>query len=340
MNRAINLLSRVYASLTALYPPDFRFDFRSEMQAVFHEKLLDLGETGRGPLWRAGIRELIYLPGAVFTEYVISFKNALGRALMSISEDKTWKIDNRRDAVIASLPATLFGVGLSLGALVTWRPWYEIPTWRLWVGIGCVLCAALIIALGGIVALIKRFPAWGYTWVGASAMGFVLFVKTMAEEQADFGLPMLSPAMDVLLAIAILLGVAALIGFSAWQGWRHAGMVSLGFATMAGMSSFSMATAAPLNRSDLALLAAPVGLAMSLLTYVFVRQGDLGRVLAITGFGLLNAMMLLVVARAWDMPAVHPFPVLPFLVVLTGALLVGPVAGLIGGPVRRVIRGS
>jgi len=340
MNRTINFLSRVYASLTTLYPPYFRLDFGSEMQAVFHEKLIDLSGNGKWHMWRAGIREIMDLPAAVFTEYIVLFKETLGRALMSNTEDRSWKIENRRDAVIASLPATLFGMGLAIGALVTWKPWYEIPTWRLWLGIGCMLCSALIIALGGIVALIKRFPAWGYTWVGASAMGFVLFVKTMAEEQADFGVPLLSPAMNVLLAIAILLGVAALIGFSAWQGWRHAGMVSLGFATMAGMSTFSMATAAPLNRSDLALLAAPVGILMSLLTYVFVRQGDLGRVLAIAGFGLLNAVMLFIVADAWAIPSVHAFPVLPFLIVITGALLVGPVAGLIGGPVRRVIRGS
>jgi hypothetical protein len=146
--------------------------------------------------------------------------------------------------------------------------------------------------------------------------------------------------LDNILAIVLLLGIMILIGVSAWQGWRHAGMVSLGFATMAGMSSFSMATAAPLNRYDLALLAAPVGLVMSALTYLFVRKGDLGRVIAIAGFGLLNAVMMLVVAKAWEMPLVHAFPVIPFLVVLTGALLVGPLAGLIGRPLRRMIQGS
>jgi hypothetical protein len=331
---------RLYAWLIALYPTSFRLDFGSEMRSVFHEKLLDLRETSKWSVWRAAVTELMDFPGAVFMEYVYSFKKILGRVLMSSTEDKSWKIENRREAVIASLPATVFGVGLAFGALITWKPWHELPTWRLWAGVACVLTSALIIALGGIVALLKRIPAWGYTWVGASAMGFVLFVKTMAEEQADFGLPLLSPAMDLLLAILILLGFATLIGFSAWQGWRHAGMVSLGFATMAGMSSFSMATAAPLNRSDLALLAAPVGLIMSLLTYLFVRRGDLGRVIAIVGFGLLNAVMLFIVAKAWDMPSVHAFPVVPFLVVLTGALLVGPIAGLIGRPVRKVVQGS
>ena len=340
MKRSIEHMLRLFAWLITLYPTSFRLDFGSEMQSVFHEKLLDLRVTGKWSLWREAARELMDLPGAVFMEYVNSFKKTLGRDLMSITEDKSWKIENRREAIITSLPATVFGVGLAFGALVTWNPWHEIPTWRLWAGVACVLTSALIIALGGIVALVKRIPAWGYTWVGASVMGFVLFVKTMAEEQADFGLPLLSPAMNLLLAILIFLGIAGLIGFSAWQGWRHAGMVSLGFATMAGMSSFSMATAAPLNRSDLALLAAPVGLVMSMLTYLFVRRGDFGRVIAIVGFGLLNAVMLLVIAKAWDIPTVHTFPVVPFLVVLTGALLVGPFAGLIGRPVCRVIQGS
>lgn len=340
MKRTINHLICVYASLLILYPPGFRHEFESEMQSVFQEKLLDLRETSKWSFWRAAVKELIDLPGAVITEYLHSFKKTFGRAFMSKIEDKSWRIENRKEAFIASLPATLFGMGLAFGALITWKPWHEIPTWRLWAGIVFILFPSLIIALGGIIALIKRIPAWGYTWVGASAMGFVLFVKTLAEEQADYGLPMLSPVMDVVLTIAILLGVAGLIGFSAWQGWRHAGMVSLGFATMAGMSSFSMATAAPLNRTDLALLAAPVGLVMSLLTYLFVRRGDLGRVFAIVGFGLLNAVMLLIVAKAWDLPSVHAFPVVPFLVVLTGTLLVGPIAGLIGRPVRRVILGS
>ena len=341
MTLIIKRLSRIYAWLTVLYPYGFRQDFAGEMQMVFHEKLVATSKTGGWALWRDFWKELRSLPPAILAEYWFALRDTFGRNIMFlITEDKNWKIESRRDAVIASLPATLFGMGLAFGALVTWKPWHEIPTWRLWIGIAFVLISSLIIAFGGVVALIKRIPVWGYTWVGASAMGVVLFEKTMAEEQADFGLPFLSPVADMILAIVILLGLAALIIYSAWQGWRHAGMVSLGFATMAGMSSFSMATAAPLNRSDLALLAAPVGLVMSLLTYLFVRKGDLGRVIAIVGFGLLNAMVLLVVAKAWDLPLVHAFPVVPFLVVLTGALLVGPIAGLVGRPVRKVIQGS
>jgi hypothetical protein len=203
-----------------------------------------------------------------------------------------------------------------------------------------MMLPGLIIGLCGLWALIKRVPPWSHTWIGATGMGLVLFVKTLAEEQADVGLPLLSPTLDVILAILLLIGILVLIGFSALQGWRHAGMVSLGFATMAGMASFSMATAAPFNRYDLALLAAPVGLIMSSLIYLFVRKGDGGRIIAILAFGVMNAVIFFIVASIWNLPEGSPSPVIPFLIVLTGALLIGPIAGLIGRPMRRIIQGS
>ena len=53
-----------------------------------------------------------------------------------------------------------------------------------------------------------------------------------------------------------------------------------------------------------------------------------------------NAVMFFIVASIWNLPEGDPSPVIPFLVVLTGALLVGPIAGLVGRPVRKVIQGS
>ena len=167
-------------------------------------------------------------------------------------------------------------------------------------------------------------------------MGLIAFVKMLAEDRADFGLPLLSPVLDIVLAILLLIGITALTIVTAWRGWRQAGLTSLGFATITGMSSFSMATAAPFNRYDLALLAVPVGLVMSLLTYLYVRKGDTGRIIAITGYGVMNATIFLVIASIWDLPPERPSPIIPFLVVLTGALLVGPITGLVGRPVRRI----
>ena len=341
MNLVFGYLLRTYTLLTVLYPYGFRRDFSYEMQSVFEEKLVAQMAAGKWGLWRAFWKEVRDWPGAVLTEYWFALRETFGRGLISlIAEDKSWKIENRRDAILACLPPVLFGICIALGALIIWEPWYTIPRWRLMTGFAMMMFPGLIIALGGLWALIKRLPAWGYTWAGGAVMGAVVFVKTMAEERADFGLPLLSPVLDIALAILLLLGLCALIIVTAWRGWRQAGLTSLGFATLAGMSSFSMATAAPLNRYDLALLAAPVGLLMSLLTYLYVRGGDVGRIIAVLGYGVMNAVVFLVIVNTLKFPPGHPSPVIPFLVVLTGALLVGPVAGLIGRPVRRVIQGS
>lgn len=341
MNHLLDRFSRIYSTMMVLYPYEFRREFAREMQLVFQEKMTAEMEMGRWFLLRALWKELREWPSAVLIEYWLAFQDTFGRGIMSImTEDRSWRIEDRRNAIIASLPPLMMGLGIALGALIIWEPWYTIPHWRLMTGFVIMVFPGLIIGLGGLWALIKRVPPWGHTWVGATGMGLVLFVKTIAEERADFGLSMISPVVDNVIVILLLIGIVVLIGVFAWQGWRPAGMVSLGFASMAGMASFSLATAAPLNRYDLALLAAPVGLVMSLLTYLFVRKGDLGRVISIVGFGFLNAFMLLVIAAAWDLPSPRIFPALPFLIVLTGALLVGPVAGLVGRPLRKVIQGS
>lgn len=341
MNLVIRRLSYFYAFLTILYPYEFRQDFSNEMQAVFQEKLIASSKDGKRALWRGLWKELRGLPMAILREYWYAFRDTLGRGIMFlITEDKSWRIEDRRDAIIACLPPLMMGFGIALGALVVWEPWHTIPRWRLLTGFAIMMLPGLIIGLGGLWALIKRVPPWSHTWIGGAGMGLVLLVKTIAEERADFGLPLISPVVDNIIAIVLLLGIAVLIGVSAWQGWRHAGMVSLGFATMAGMASFSMATAAPFNRYDLALLAVPVGMIMSFLTYLFVRTGDGGRVIAILVYGVINTVVFFMVASIWNLPEGSPSPVIPFLVALIGALLVGPIAGLIGRPVRKVIQGS
>lgn len=341
MNQVLNRLSRFYSILTVLYPYGFRQEFGCEMQIVFLEKMVAQKEIGAWNLWRTFWKEIRGLPIAILTEYWLAFQDTFGRGIMFlITEDKSWRIEDRRDAIIACLPPAMVGFGIALGALVIWEPWQTIPHWRLMTGFVIMMLPGLVIGLGGLWALIKRVPPWGHIWIGAAGMGLVLFVKTIAEERADFGLPMISPVIDNVIAVMLLIGIAVLIGVSAWQGWRHAGMVSLGFASMAGMASFSMATAAPFNRYDLALIAAPVGLMMASLIYLYLRKGDGGRVVAILVFGTINAIVFFIVASIWDLPEGSPSPVIPFLIVLTGALLVGPIAGLVGRPVRKVIQGS
>ena len=45
------------------------------------------------------------------------------------------------------------------------------PPWRLIAGVAVGLAPAAVIAIGGLIALVRRLPDWGYAWVGALLAG-------------------------------------------------------------------------------------------------------------------------------------------------------------------------
>lgn len=108
MNQIINCLSRIFAFLTVLYPYGFRQEFASEMQVVFQKKLISKSKIGMWALWRDIWKELGGLPIAILTEYWFAFREPFGkRSMFLITENKSWRIKNRRDAIIASLPPVM-----------------------------------------------------------------------------------------------------------------------------------------------------------------------------------------------------------------------------------------
>ena len=144
MNLTVHRLTRLYALLTVLYPYGFRRDFASEMQAVFVEKLTAINASTSRRIWRVFWKELRDWPGAVLTEYWFALRDIFGRGLMFlITEDRSWRVENRRDAIIASLPPVLMGLGIALGALVIWKPWYTVPRWRLMTGFAMTMLPGL-----------------------------------------------------------------------------------------------------------------------------------------------------------------------------------------------------
>jgi hypothetical protein len=174
-------------------------------------------------------------------------------------------------------------------------------------------------------------------------MGSVLFVKTMAEEQADVGKFIISETVDLVIAIILLLGCLILLVWAALRGWQQAGLVSIGFASIMGVTVVSLATAAPFNRYDLALLAGPFGVLMSWLTYQFALGSTKARGFVLFGIALLNLGAVLMTDRAtrsWAIANQRPSFALPLLIFITGILISGPILGFIGSPVRKAIRGG
>lgn len=254
---------------------------------------------------------------------------------------KKWTIDDQRQAVVAALPPLLFGLGIAVASLLRGGPWYAMPAWRLILGVAVGLIPAAVIAGGGLVALVRRLPDWGYTWVGATLMGVLLLAQTMADELAEEGRFLISPVEGPVAGVLILLAVLTALSAAALRGWPQAGLVSIGLSATLGLSLCFAVTAGPFHRHDLALLAGPLGLLSAALIYAYARGSGLARIAVLLGFWLLNAGLVCMANQAWQTWLIargKPSPAWPLLVLLTGLLLVGPFLALLVWPLRRVLR--
>jgi hypothetical protein len=169
-------------------------------------------------------------------------------------------------------------------------------------------------------------------------MGAALFVKTLVEEMADEGRPLTTPAGEAAILILFLLIGGVLVGAAALRGWRRAGLVSLGLAGTLGLSLFMSISAAPFNRTDLALLAGPLGVTMAWLVYHYQRGSGGLRVGITLGMGMLNLGLILLADRVWTdwlIARGSASPLVPLLVLSAMALFVGPLAAGVLGPLQR-----
>jgi hypothetical protein len=261
---------------------------------------------------------------------------------------QSWGIRDRGTAVLAALPPLILGLGIALAVLPMFpsgRTWLDLAAWQQGLVIVLALLPAAVIAVGGVIALVRGIPDWGYTWIGSTLMGAAVLVKTIAEERADVGLAIVSPAVDAGLALAIVLAGGVVLLVAAWRGWAQAGLTGIGYVAIFGLSLFSVVRAAPFNRSDLALLAAPMGLLQAALTYLYVQRsgGRPARWGYLLGLWVLNGVPVLMAHRVWQpwlSARGRPSPALPLLVIVTMLGWAGPIAGLLGRPLRRTLERS
>jgi len=251
-----------------------------------------------------------------------------------------WRIDNPRQALAAALPPLIFSLGIALSWQVISVPWHTAPPWRLIAGVVVGLAPAAVIAIGGLIALVRRLPDWGYVWVGAAMMGMALLLQALAEERAEVGAFLISPVADIVMVLVVLLAGLVVLSVAALRGWPQAGLMSIGLAATLGLSLFYAVAIPPFYRRDVALLAVPLGLLVAALTYVYARGSDLVRIAVLAGIELVNVGIAWAADRVWQdwlLARGQPSPLLPLLVLLTGALLAGPLLGLLGRPLRGVL---
>ena len=359
MSLAIRLATSAYALLLRAYPSVFCAEFGEEMKTVFSEAVQEAARQGRTALVRLCLRELQDWLHAMPTQQWCGIRK---RATEMVRDDKrlaihnmkrrysmsetklesSWSISNQREAFMAALPPVLAGLGIALSAVAFGGgPWRETPTWRVTLSVIAGLIPAVAIAIGGCIAILRRVPNWGYTWLGAFLAGVFFLITVIADEAAESGGHIVSPTVDIAIGLAILLAVLVALVMAALRGWQQAGLVSIGLASIMGLALFSTVRNAPFYRYDLSLLAVPSGCLIAALIYVYVRRPDLtNRIAVLCSLALLNA------ALAWGASlAVHDWVVehgeasflLPALVLLTGVLLAGPILSLLSRPLRPLL---
>jgi hypothetical protein len=266
----------------------------------------------------------------------------VGRELKQVHGGAT-----RRDALLAALPPVLLGlsIGISLllraplGRLVIGGPTrvhYSpgVITGGLMVTIGLIGLAALILVIGGVVAVAQRLPLCGTTWVGTTVMVIVVALMAVAED-----LPYLvSPVIDVLIMMALMLLLGAALGAVGWRGPLLGGLAGLSTTMILSLVVVSWASNPPINRLDVGLLVGPLGLVYGGLIFGFVTGPPARRValLAVGGLLCLGMMVGVEYGVFWQWRVSHGRPGQPLILLAVGMALLafGPAVGLVAQRLR------
>ena len=354
------LFSFLYRCTLRCYPRSIREEFGEEMQAVFWEAGVNASRSKPWGMLGVFLRELLDWPFALLNAYMDTLKvryvwlfrrNRAWSISRGYSEERRWDMTSqdelssmsKRQAISMAIPPLLLGLGIMFSSMIRTDVWYRLPAWQLYLSVAVVFLPGIIVGIVGLLALFKRIPDWGLTWVGSAFMGFTLSTQVVVKELTEEGWLSLKPLTETALGLSFFFVGFLLLILAAIRGWPRAGLFTIAVACTMGLSLFQSLTAAPFNRDDIALLAGPLGLIFGVLIYVYIRHPGILRILLLVGIGLINGCVAFIATNAWRSWFENrgtASPLIPLLVILTGLLFSGPVSGVILRPIKRLVGGK
>lgn len=336
-----------------LFPKEFRARFVDEMTLVFSRRAEDAWSETKFPL-RFYLREFQILPSFLLQEHIASLVDPVhkGNSVINdlsplihkehlqMGDDHINKFHfslESREIIVALLPPILLGTGITAASLITGKPWYTLPQWRLTLSIVVLLASGAIIGCGAIYALFRRLPDWGYTWLGTALMGTLLFIQTITGELVDEGKLIISSSTELILALLLMIVAIAIGLISSWRGWQRAGLFSISLVATFALALWQAVVAAPINRFDVAIFALPLALVIAGLIYLYMTRNDRTRALVLVGIMATGVFAILIATTAWNDwlgTTGKPSPLVPLLVLITIMLIAGPIAALVIQPIR------
>lgn len=252
---------------------------------------------------------------------------------MNIKTDYTFYKVDRKLAIIAALPQLLFGLlvaGIAIFLLAHGSPrpleLLNIARASIWhnsaITVGAI--SFLLLVYAAILAIQNRLAIWSYTWIGAILVGYFVCLFLVAEDQGF----LISKAIDIMLLAQSFLSCLIIFCYVALKGWRHTGLICIGFAGTFGLSLLFFQVFTPFL-TYLYLASVLIGLMLSILVYIFLRShSDIVRII------LIFILASLDVGISWTIEKnINEF--WNIVVFIIGFLLVGTVCGIPGQFIRR-----
>lgn len=253
-----------------------------------------------------------------------------------------WNIQDRNRALLASLPMLLFGGAVTLTWLVIGGPWYLASEGQLRAALIAGLAVCGIIVIGGLIALLKKFPDWGFTWLGVNIIGFLLLAKGAAEE----GVIPITDAVGMAILIPVMLFSGLVLVIAVLRSWQAAGLVSIGMSTTIALSHFHMVAIGPYHRVNLVVLGLVFGFIFSFLTLFYTQTKPLYQALVLAGIGLINIAITWLANTIWVSELAKQgvknygrfSPFIPIAVIIVLIILATPLSGLLSKPLKKNFR--
>jgi hypothetical protein len=359
MKMLIGFLSCLYTYCMRFYPTDFRLEFEEEMCEVFTKAISESKEHRFRDFFIFVLREFRDLPknlirehwcqletwihGVPFLKMQQNLSDQIGRSqwMNMFEHNGVFNFPNKQQRLLSALPLFLFGLGISLTSLTYGGPWYSVPTGQLILSIAIGLLPMAVIAIVGLVALIRRIPDWGITWVGCAFMGLIVFVKTLAEELAESGQRIISQPVEIGIVVLLFFAGMAILVIVGMRGWQRGGLLSIGLSVTFTLTFLWAVTAAPFYLNELAVWAGPISLLIAGMTYAYTNGTQLTKFMILVGVGVANYASIFLVNTVWHerFPMrMGSFSPIAFILFMLAFLICGPFMALITKPIQKTLR--
>jgi hypothetical protein len=173
MNTPLRLVDKVHTALLRLYPSSFQETYADEMQAVFTQTAQDATERGYLAVCRILWRELFDAPIAAFRERVLNWKRREQQVGDQPSQTRL-----TRSEMLMALAVFLVPAGLILLNAAPSMQIERVLRPAIWI----------LLLLGAMVGLIKRFPRWSLPYIGlvVATIVFLYLFRWEAQRIATF----------------------------------------------------------------------------------------------------------------------------------------------------------